>query len=316
MNKDAGCNVSVCLLTYNHVNVVESTINTILDQTLEGYEVLVSDDCSTDGTWEVVEQLQRRIPSVRAVQPDCNLGMAGNANFAVAQASRKYVALLHHDDVYRCDLLERWVDTLELHDDIGFVFNPYGVHGSDTIFRWPLPTGRIDGRWFLKEYLLRSWSCPVRGTAMIRREAWSDVGGMRTEFGMLGDIDLWMRLARNWAVGYVDAPLISIRQQRPAYYPDAYSNWSWERQRLMYEIHAANRRETLDRETVSGKVAWNHFRARVALETAKWLAYAVLRGKHEMIATSDEGRTDFDLMPIQWLRSSLRRAYCAERVND
>ena len=52
MRSRLGEKISVCLLTYNHVEVVESTLRSILDQTVACHEVIVSDDCSTDGTWE------------------------------------------------------------------------------------------------------------------------------------------------------------------------------------------------------------------------------------------------------------------------
>ena len=51
MSLDIGSKISVCLLTYNHVDVIGSTLESILDQTITDYEVIVSDDCSTDETW-------------------------------------------------------------------------------------------------------------------------------------------------------------------------------------------------------------------------------------------------------------------------
>jgi len=132
MQEDLGRKISVCLLTYNHAYVIESTLRSALDQTLDGFEVVVSDDCSTDGTWEAVLRVAERDGRVRAIRTPRNLGMAGNANYAVGQCDRPYVALLHHDDLYREDLLEKWADVLERFPDVAFVFNPYAVHGSDT----------------------------------------------------------------------------------------------------------------------------------------------------------------------------------------
>lgn len=103
-----GENVSVCLLTYNHAEVIESTLRSILDQTITGYEVIVSDDCSTDGTWERILELAAGDARIKPVRTPHNMGMPGNANFAVAQSGRPYIALLHHDDLYRKDLLEKW----------------------------------------------------------------------------------------------------------------------------------------------------------------------------------------------------------------
>ena len=70
MSTNIGEKISVCLLTYNHIEVIESTLRTILDQTITGYEVIVSDDCSNDGTWERILEL---------AAADAGAGVAGGA---------------------------------------------------------------------------------------------------------------------------------------------------------------------------------------------------------------------------------------------
>ena len=309
MSNIIGEKISVCLLTYNHVNVIESTLRTILDQTIAGYEVLVSDDCSTDGTWERIHDLAAADARLKPIRTPHNMGMPGNANFAVAQAARPYIALLHHDDLYRKDLLEQWLGLLERHKDAAFVFNPYGVYQSDFVYRETMPGECIDGRWLLREFLLPRWGCAVRGTAMIRRDAWEAVGGMREQFGLLADIDLWMRLAMRWKVGYVSEPVITVRHQRPDDYPDDYrgETWSWRRQRFLYEIHAINRHAYLDLNTLVGRMKWWGFRLKLSVETAKWLVYAVVRRKPAMITTSQDSVTAYDLWPLRLLRWALQR---------
>lgn len=144
---------------------------------------------------------------------------------------------------------------------------------------------------------------------MIRRDAWQQVGGMREQFGLLADIDLWMRLAMRWAVGYVPDPVITIRQQRPGYYPDIYKyeSWSWQRQRYLYEIHAINRIEYIDRGTVLGRLRWWGFRLRLNLETAKWLTYAVVRKRWSMIESSRQSETTYDFWFLHLYRYVLHK---------
>jgi glycosyltransferase involved in cell wall biosynthesis len=219
-----GESISVCLLTYNHVNVIESTLRSIQRQTINGYEIIVSDDCSDDGTWEKILNVAAGDSRIRLVRTPRNLGMPGNANFAVSQSNRKYIALLHHDDIYCENLLERWGFIIENNPDIGFVFNAYGTYESSKVYKEEILGQQIDGRSFLERFLFPRWGCPVRGTAMIRREAWIGVGGMSEQFGLLADIDLWMRLAMSWNVGYVPEPIIVVRYQRPDYYPVIYSD--------------------------------------------------------------------------------------------
>lgn len=308
MSNNVGQKISVCLLTYNHVEVIESTLATILDQTISDYEVIVSDDCSTDGTWERVQAMAVRDSRIKPVRTPRNLGMPGNANYAVAQSVRPYIALLHHDDLYRQDLLEKWAGVLERHGDVAFVFNPYGVYQSDFVYQEAMPGERIGGHWLLDNYLLPRWGCAVRGTAMIHRSAWEKVGGMREQFDLLSDVDLWMRLSMRWNVGYVAEPVIAIRHQRPDDYPDDYkgTHWSWRRQRFLYEIHAANRLAYWSLEFPMGRLKWWGFRLKLSSETAKWLVYAVVRDKPAMIATSADSVTPYDLWPLRMMRRALQ----------
>ena len=299
------------MLTYNHVGAIESTLRTVLNQTVDGYEVIVSDDCSTDGTWDLICKLTAQDTRIRVVRTPKNLDTPGNANFAVAQSARPYIALLHHDDLYREDLLEKWLGVMERHPDVGFVFNSYGVYQSSYVYTHPFADERLEGRWFLESHLFPSWGCWVRGTAMIRRSWWEKVGGMREQFGLLADVDLWMRLAAATAVGYVPEPVITVRHARPSYYPDDYKEkgWSWRRQRYLYEIHAANRLAYYDLKTIPGRLKWWRFRLRLSAETAKWLAYALVRRKFEMIALCLEGATEYDVVLLRLFRGALCGAW-------
>ncbi|MBU3548019.1 glycosyltransferase family 2 protein [Polynucleobacter sp. P1-05-14] len=311
--KFLGSKISVCILTYNHAHLIESTLKSILNQTINGYDIYISDDCSTDNTFDIIKELICNNDRIKLLKTPHNMGMAGNANFAIKNINKPYIALLHHDDICRTDLLEKWALALEKNEGAAFVFNPYGVYGSKTIFRWNIGEECMEGRWLLEKLLFPKWGCCVRGTAMIRRDAWLSVGGMREEFGMLADIDLWMRLSMKWQVAYVDEPVIAIRQERPDNYPVAYKEnfWTWRRRQLLYEIHIANRLTYWDIDSFGGRLKWWKFRILLSFETFKWLSYAVIRKKPEMILTSKDSITKYDLMPLvilRWLLISIYRS--------
>lgn len=312
MSSNIGKKIVVCLLTYNHAHLIESTLISIQQQTLKDYEIIVSDDCSSDDTWEILQRIAAADPRIRVVRPPQNLGMPGNANFAVAHSDRPYIALLHHDDLYRADLLEKWGGVLERHPDVTYVFNPYDSPNAELHYGPRFAVDRIDGAYFLENFLFARWGCPVRGTAMIRRAFWERVGGMRTEFGLLADIDMWMRLSAQGSVGYVNETIISPRHSRPADYPEDYkplTGWSWPRQRYLYEIHAANRLAYYNLLSVTGRLSWWKFRLRLSFETFKWLTYAIVRKKTAMITESDDSVTAYDLMPLRIYRWGLQIIY-------
>jgi len=307
MNGSVGEKISACILTYNHANVIQSMLASILDQSITAYEVIVSDDCSTDGTWERILELAKGNERIKPLRTPYNLGMPGNANFAVAYSHRPYIALLHHDDIYRRDLLEKWANVLERYPKVSFVFNPYDTPNAERQHGPRLASECVDGPWFFEKHLLARWGCPVRGTAMIRKSWWEKVGGMREQFDLIADVDLWMRLSREAEVGYVPEPLIRVRHVRPDYYPEIYkaTRFEWRRTILAYEIYAANLLAYLDLRTLKGRLQWWKFRFKLSRETTKWLGYAVKKRRMDLIA-SDESATPYDLWPLKVLRRMLQ----------
>jgi glycosyltransferase involved in cell wall biosynthesis len=311
MNTQIGKKISVCLLTYNHAEVIESTLKSILDQTINGYEIIISDDCSTDGTWEKILEFAKNDLRIKPIQTSYNLGMPGNANFAVEQSIRPYIALLHHDDLYRRDLLEKWAGIFDRFPNATFVFNSYITQNGERHFLKELSDEQLNGRYFLEQFLFKNWGCPVRGTAMIRRSHWNAIGGMREQFNLLADVDMWMRLARLGSVGYVAEDLIIRRAQRPDYYPEEYKEevWSWRRRKFLYEIHAINRLDYLKLNTFFGQLQWWNFRLKISCDGLKWLTYAIVRKKYKMITSSYDGATKYDLWPLILYRILLNLIY-------
>lgn len=297
--------VSVCLLAYNHSAVIEDSILSVLAQDERDFELIVSDDCSRDDTWEVIQRIAATDKRIRAIRTPRNLGMAGNANFAVELATSPYIALLHHDDICRPFLLRKWLELAERHPNVAFVTNAYANYGSDKVDEHDF-SEVTPGRYALEKLFFPAWGFPVRGTALIRRSCWDQVGGMRLQFGLLADVDLWMRLARNWDVGYVREPLITVRHEIPEDYPPEYSRWSWSRVRTQYEIFGTNYEEYFG-DSLRGVVERNRFRLRVSSHEAFWLTYAVIRRRREMLTTSDQVANRFELPPVRALRRALRR---------
>lgn len=298
--------VSACLLAYNHADLIEESVRSVLDQDEKDFELIVSDDCSRDNTWEVLQRIAASDARVRVIRTPKNLGMAGNANFAASHAKGKYIALLHHDDFYLPTLLRRWADVADRHPNVAFVSNAYGFHGSSRIDIHPFAEV-TPGHVALEKHFFRTWGFPVRGTALIRREAWERVGGMRLQFGLLADVDLWLRLAREADFGYVAEPLIVVREQKPDDYPSEYTNFSWRRIRTQYDIFGTNCLEYYG-NTLRGRLEYARYRTSVSLNETYWLAYGVAKRRRDVLATSDEVSNRYEHRPVKALRKLLRGA--------
>src|SRR6266498_684122 len=103
--------VTVAMSVYNAAATVELAIRSIQYQSLEDWELVVTDDGSTDQTREIIEQIQD--PRVRLiVEPDKNLGLAVRLNQCIRLARGRYVARMDSDDVAYPQRLARQVHYL------------------------------------------------------------------------------------------------------------------------------------------------------------------------------------------------------------
>ncbi|WP_162409522.1 glycosyltransferase family 2 protein [Acuticoccus sediminis] len=104
--------VSIGLAVYNGAEYLEEAIDSILSQTYPDFELIISDNASTDGTREICERAQARDPRVRYDRLPKNLGAAPNYNRIVAMARGRYFKWAAHDDRCHPDFLARCMDAL------------------------------------------------------------------------------------------------------------------------------------------------------------------------------------------------------------
>lgn len=106
------------MITYNHARYIAQAVESVLAQkTTFPYEIVIGDDCSTDGTREIVVELQRRFPEkIRLILHPQNLGLLGKKNLVAtfAECRGDYLAYLEGDDYWdEPDKLERQADFLD-----------------------------------------------------------------------------------------------------------------------------------------------------------------------------------------------------------
>ena len=98
--------VAIIIPTFNAESFVSRAIGSALSQTLPAAEIIVVDDCSTDGTRAVVEQVARTEPRLRLLTMPRNGGPSAARNTAIAAASSEWVAVLDADDAFEPGRLE------------------------------------------------------------------------------------------------------------------------------------------------------------------------------------------------------------------
>lgn len=197
--------VSVIVPAFNVAPYLKATLDSILGQTYQNFEVLLVNDGSTDETLPIAERYQQRDSRIRVVSHAQNRGPSAARNTALANARGAFYALLDGDDVAMPQRLQRQLDALQDNPEVGMVGSHVGViggNGRETGRVWNRPTDSNDAAIGL---LFRNTFSTV---VLLRRDAVPE-GGYR--MAMAEDYDFNVRVARHWRVLNLDEVLTQVR---------------------------------------------------------------------------------------------------------
>jgi glycosyltransferase involved in cell wall biosynthesis len=105
--------MSIGLPVYNGEQYLSESLDALLGQSYEDFELVISDNASTDGTEDICRRYLAEDPRVRYVRQPRNIGCAPNHNFVFQQARGELFQWASHDDLYGRDLLRRCVEALD-----------------------------------------------------------------------------------------------------------------------------------------------------------------------------------------------------------
>jgi glycosyltransferase involved in cell wall biosynthesis len=109
--------VSINLPAYNNVRYIKQAIESALQQTYSNWELNIVDNCSTDGTWEIICYYRDKDSRIRAFQNAKNMGMVFSWNRLIQLSRGDFVCYLASDDWYAPNRLERLVDFMQINPD-------------------------------------------------------------------------------------------------------------------------------------------------------------------------------------------------------
>lgn len=110
--------ISVAMAVYNGEKYLETQMDSILQQTMPADEIIIVDDCSTDGSVEIIQRYQKQHPQIRLFQNGSNLGYKRNFRKAIELCQGSLVFLCDQDDFWHKDKISVMVDIMESNPDI------------------------------------------------------------------------------------------------------------------------------------------------------------------------------------------------------
>jgi glycosyltransferase involved in cell wall biosynthesis len=197
--------ISVIIPVYNGVNFLRESIDSVLNQTFEDYELIVVDDGSTDATPAIAQAYENRVTYFRKD----NGGVSTALNLGISQAQGKYIAWLSHDDLFLPTKLERQLELLRHNPQFKACYTDfYIIDTTGTIIQ------TMETPWNPRDRALRVLfgGMYINGSSMlIERACFDKVGLFRSQYRYTQDADMWLRMLKYFEIGRSPEKLLKWR---------------------------------------------------------------------------------------------------------
>jgi len=214
--------VSVLIPSYNHEKYVKEAIESVLNQTFQDFELIITDDGSTDGTVDKIKEFDDE--RIQLYVFDENQGACNAMNNCIKHAKGKYIAYISSDDVWETYKLEKQINFIEKNPDIEVVFSKASFIGenselldenSSSTEIYNLYKNIFDKKNRSKEEWLRrfffSGNCICHPSILIRKRVYDDVGLYDERLASVPDFDMWIRVCLKYEIHIMDEKLIRFR---------------------------------------------------------------------------------------------------------
>ncbi len=190
--------ISIITATYNSSNEIVNTYNSLLLQTYMNWEWIVTDDCSSDNTLEILQQLADEDYRITFFQNKVNSGAAVSRNHSLNQVTGDFIAFIDSDDIWKPNKLEKQLEFMGT--DIDFSFTAYDLIDEQGCKMNQTVDARQSG-FFTYEDMLRKKATLGCSTVILRRSAFQDISMPLLRTGQ--DYATWLKLLKTGRNAYL-----------------------------------------------------------------------------------------------------------------
>jgi glycosyltransferase involved in cell wall biosynthesis len=215
--------VSVAIVTYNQERFVAETLDSVLGQDFQDFEVVVGDDASTDRTPHILAEYEAAHPGrVRVLRHPANLGITGNCNATLEACNGEFVAWLGGDDLFMPGKLRTQHAAMQLHPEASYSYHVVEAFESDTGRSIELIHHGDPLRRDVRE-IVASANFP-RGSALMHRRDRAPRHGFRAEMPWESTVMFSIEMAFHGPVLRLAEPLTRYRMHETQVTSDAAGN--------------------------------------------------------------------------------------------
>lgn len=214
MTETSSPKVSVCIPTYNYGEFISDAIESVLAQTFTDFELIVVDNCSTDGTKEIVTRYAGVNSKVTYHRNELNFGMVGNWNICLEYARGEFVKILCADDVLEKDCLEKSVGAFDETPTVVLVSSSRilvdrTLHPTGIVYKYSDRYEVIPGSKMIANVLM-TWNSIGEPSAVLFRKTLAK-RGFDCGYYQQADMEMWFYLLEKGDFAFLPEPVCRIR---------------------------------------------------------------------------------------------------------
>lgn len=194
--------VSIVLPTFNGEAYLADAINSILQQSYENIELILVDDCSTDGTPRIIQEFTQKDSRIRCIRNESNQKLPNSLNIGFAAATGDYFTWTSDDNLYVPVAIEKMAAYLDEHSEMGLVYCDYTIIDEK---------GQKVRENLLEDPERLLWTNTVGACFLYRREIAEKIGGYNSELFLAEDYDYWLRIYQVSEIGHLSENLYQYR---------------------------------------------------------------------------------------------------------
>ena len=216
--------ISIVFTSYNHREYLRQALDSLVNQTYPNLEIIIIDDCSTDGSQEILKEYEHYQNIDLKLQTKNSGSYVKASNFGASFAKGEYILFAQCDDFAATKQIETLFNEFKKNPSVGVVFSKsYLVDekgmtftddfvGREMSFKRAVnKTGLISGA-RMKEFLSFSCVIPNLSAALIKRELFERVNGLSDIYLVVADWEFWLDMTEETDFYYVSEPLNYFRQ--------------------------------------------------------------------------------------------------------
>lgn len=180
--------VSVIIPVYNSSKTIEKTIESVLSQSYADFEIIIIDDCSTDNSFEIIQELSKNDNRIILYRNQKNLGVAKTRNVGISMAKGEFISFLDSDDIWKSSKLEKQLEYIK-QKNVDICYTSYEMvnnNETDSVIR--MVPKEISYKGLLKENVICCSTAIVKSELLQKHP-------FETEF-FHEDFVLWLKLLR------------------------------------------------------------------------------------------------------------------------